>query len=96
MSRGFTKDPKINSALRHSVKDGVAYSVMTGAGETYFSAFALFLKAMQSESRINSSSSTSNVLTCFNSLKGFIFSSPSGFAYRDSVDCIAGIVPPKD
>lgn len=45
MSRGFTKDPKINSALRHSVKDGVAYSVMTGAGETYFSAFALFLKA---------------------------------------------------
>lgn len=34
-----------NRSLRHSVHDGVAYSVMTGAGETYFAAFALFLKA---------------------------------------------------
>lgn len=45
MPRRFAKDPRIDKALRHSVKDGVAYSVMTGAGETYFSAFALFLKA---------------------------------------------------
>ena len=45
MPRQSSKDPRINHALRHSIKDGVAYSVMAGAGETYFSAFALFYKA---------------------------------------------------
>jgi len=32
-------------SLRHSLKDARAYAVMMGAGETYLSAFALFLKA---------------------------------------------------
>jgi MFS family permease len=32
-------------SLRHSMKDAAAYAVMMGAGETYLSAFALFLKA---------------------------------------------------
>lgn len=41
----YSKDPQVDSTLRHSVRDGVAYSVMTGGGETYLSAFALFLKA---------------------------------------------------
>jgi MFS family permease len=41
----FSKDPAIDKALRHSVRDGMAYSVQVGAGETYFSAFALFLRA---------------------------------------------------
>ncbi len=41
----FSKDPVVDKALRHSVRDGMAYSVQVGAGETYFSAFALFLKA---------------------------------------------------
>ena len=45
MPRNFSEDPKIDKALRHSVRDGVSYSVMTGAGETYFAAFALFFKA---------------------------------------------------
>src|SRR3990172_8288944 len=36
---------EINRSLDYSVYDGMAYSVMAGAGETYFSAFALFLKA---------------------------------------------------
>ncbi|WP_455221965.1 MFS transporter [Kaarinaea lacus] len=45
MTRRFAKEPQVDNALRHSVKDGVAYSVMAGAGETYFSAFALFFKA---------------------------------------------------
>ena len=45
MSRRFAKDPLVDRALRHSVRDGVAYSVMAGAGETYFSAFAIFFKA---------------------------------------------------
>src|SRR4030067_1340604 len=43
--RRYSKDPSIDKSLRHSVKDGVAYSVMAGGGESYFSAFALFLKA---------------------------------------------------
>ena len=41
----YSKDPRTEQSLRHSVRDGVAYSFMTGAGETYFSAYALFLKA---------------------------------------------------
>jgi MFS family permease len=32
-------------SLRHSMKDAAAYAVMMGIGETYLSAFALFLKA---------------------------------------------------
>ncbi|MEO8467584.1 MAG: MFS transporter [Gammaproteobacteria bacterium] len=41
----FSKNPAVDRALRHSVRDGMAYSVQVGAGETYFSAFALFLRA---------------------------------------------------
>lgn len=41
----YSKDPRTAQSLRHSVRDGVAYSVMAGSGETYFSAYALFLKA---------------------------------------------------
>lgn len=41
----FSKDQQTDKSLRHSIKDGVAYSIMTGAGENYFSAFAIFLKA---------------------------------------------------
>jgi MFS family permease len=41
----FSKDPAVDKALRHSVRDGMAFSVQVGAGETYFSAFALFLSA---------------------------------------------------
>ena len=44
-ARQFSKDPAVDRALRHSVRDGMAYSVQVGAGETYFSAFALFLNA---------------------------------------------------
>jgi MFS family permease len=41
----FSKDPAVDKALRHSVRDGMAFSVQVGAGETYFAAFALFLRA---------------------------------------------------
>lgn len=41
----FSKDPVVDKALRHSVRDGMGYAVQVGAGETYFSAFALFLRA---------------------------------------------------
>ena len=49
MSSKFSKDPDIDRSLRHSLRDGVAFSVQVGAGETYFSAFALFLRATASE-----------------------------------------------
>ena len=45
----FSKDPQINKSLQHSLKDAVAFSVMSGGIETYFSAFALFLKASASQ-----------------------------------------------
>lgn len=45
MAIRYSKDPQVDRTLRHSVRDGVAYSVMSGGGETYVSAFALFLRA---------------------------------------------------
>lgn len=45
----YSKDPQTDRSLRHSVKDGMAHSVMAGAAETYLSAFAIFLKANASQ-----------------------------------------------
>jgi MFS family permease len=45
MRSRFSKDPVVDRSLRHSIRDGVAFSAQVGAGETYFSAFALFLRA---------------------------------------------------
>lgn len=45
VSVSYSRNPLIDRSLRHSVRDGIAYAVMSGGGETYFSAFALFLKA---------------------------------------------------
>lgn len=45
MTRRYSTDPRTEQSLRHSVRDGAAYSLMSGAGETYFSAYALFLGA---------------------------------------------------
>jgi len=45
----YSKDPQTDASLRHSLKDAVAFSVMSGGLETYFSAFALFLKASTSQ-----------------------------------------------
>jgi len=41
----FSNDPRTESSLQHSLKDATAFATMTGIGETYLSAFALFLKA---------------------------------------------------
>jgi len=38
-------DPAVERSLSHSLKDGAAYAAMIGVGETYISAFALFLRA---------------------------------------------------
>jgi len=45
----FSKDPQTDSSLRHSLKDAVSFSVMAGSVETYFSAFALLLRASTSQ-----------------------------------------------
>ncbi len=45
MRRPFSKDPVVEKSLNRSIRDAVAWSVMSGAGESYFTAFALFLKA---------------------------------------------------
>jgi MFS family permease len=45
MPSNATADTRSEDSLRHSIKDASAYAVMMGIGETYLSAFALFLKA---------------------------------------------------
>ncbi|MEQ9450265.1 MAG: MFS transporter [Pseudomonadales bacterium] len=40
----FATDPKVESSLRHSIKDGVYFSMMTGGAESYFSAYGIFLQ----------------------------------------------------
>jgi MFS family permease len=44
-NKPFSKDPVTEQSLQHSIKDGVAFSIMAGVGENYFSAYAVFLKA---------------------------------------------------
>jgi MFS family permease len=41
----YSRDPKAERSLHHSMRDGMAWSLMFGAGESYLQAFAVFLKA---------------------------------------------------
>ena len=41
----LSRDPETDRSLKSSLKDAAAFATMTGVGETYLSAFALFLKA---------------------------------------------------
>lgn len=45
MPSNATAETRSEQSFRHSIKDASAYAVMMGIGETYLSAFALFLKA---------------------------------------------------
>jgi len=45
MAYRYSRDPEVERSLRYSVRDGVAWSLMFGAGESYLQAFAVFLKA---------------------------------------------------
>ena len=45
MRHRYSRDPQVERSLRYSVRDGVAWSLMFGAGESYLQAFAVFLKA---------------------------------------------------
>lgn len=44
-----SQNPESERSLRYSLRDAAAFSVMTGAGESYISAFALQLKASAQE-----------------------------------------------
>jgi MFS family permease len=44
-SQPYSSDPQTERSLRHSIKDGVYFSAMTGGAESYFSAFAIHLNA---------------------------------------------------
>ena len=44
-----SQNPESERSLRYSLRDAAAFSVMTGAGESYISAFALQLKASVEE-----------------------------------------------
>jgi len=41
----ISRNPDVERSLNHSLKDAAAFAAMTGVGETYVSAYALFLKA---------------------------------------------------
>ncbi|MCC5888075.1 MAG: MFS transporter [Gammaproteobacteria bacterium] len=45
LAQPLAKDPVVDRSLRHSIKDGVYFSAMIGSAESYFAAFAVFLKA---------------------------------------------------
>lgn len=45
MRRPFSKDENIERSLKHSIADGVSFAIMGGVSESYFSAYAIFLKA---------------------------------------------------
>ena len=45
MSYRYARDPQTDESLHRSVRDGVAWSVMFGAGESYLAALAVFLRA---------------------------------------------------
>lgn len=42
--RTLARDPEVDRSLKHSVWDGVFFSAMIGTAESYFAAFAVFLK----------------------------------------------------
>jgi MFS family permease len=44
----YSSDGVVERSLRHSIKDGVWYSTMTGSAESYFAAFAIHLHASTS------------------------------------------------
>jgi MFS family permease len=44
-SARMSRDPVVDRSLRHSLWDGVCFSAMIGTAESYFSAFAVFLRA---------------------------------------------------
>jgi MFS family permease len=45
MSQRYSDDPRVDASLQASIKDGMAYTVMSGGAESYFAAWALHFGA---------------------------------------------------
>lgn len=45
LNKPFSRDETTQRSLKHSIRDGVAFAAMGGASESYFSAYAVLLKA---------------------------------------------------
>lgn len=87
MSHHFSRDPKVDRSLQYSVRDGVAWSLMFGAGESYLQAFAIFLKA---------STAQITLLTALPSMLGSVAQLASawvsGYAIRRKTLIFAGVL----
>jgi MFS family permease len=83
----YSRDPQADRSLRYSVRDGVAWSLMFGAGESYLQAFAVFLKATTAQITL---------LTALPSLLGSIAQLASawvaGYAIRRKTLIFAGVL----
>lgn len=87
MSYRYSRDPQVDRSLHYSVRDGVAWSLMFGAGESYLQAFAVFLKA---------STAQITLLSALPSLLGSIAQLASawvaGYAVRRKTLIIVGVL----
>jgi MFS family permease len=83
----YSRNPDVDRSLRYSVRDGVAWSLMFGAGESYLQAFAVFLKATTAQITL---------LTALPSMLGSIAQLASawvaGYAIRRKTLIFAGVL----
>ena len=87
MAYRYSRDPQVDRSLHYSVRDGVAWSLMFGAGESYLQAFAVFLKA---------STAQITLLSALPSLLGSVAQLASawvaGYAVRRKTLIVAGVL----
>ena len=86
MPHQYSRDPEVERSLHYSVRDGLAWSVMFGAGESYLQAFAVFLKATTAQMTL---------LSALPSLAGSVAQLTSawaaGLAFRRKALIFAGV-----
>ncbi len=87
MSHRYSRDPQVERSLDYSVRDGVAWSLMFGAGESYLQAFAVFLKA--STAQITLLSALPSLLGSVAQLASAWF---AGYAVRRKTLIFAGVL----
>src|SRR5512134_3015153 len=83
----YSRDPDINRSLNYSVRDGVAWSLMFGAGESYLQAFAVFLKATTAQI-----TALSAVPLLLGSIAQLASARVAGYAVRRKTLIFAGVV----
>jgi MFS family permease len=82
----YSRDPKVERSLHYSVRDGVAWSLMFGAGESYLQAFAVFLKATTAQITLLSA-----VPSLLGSIAQLTSAWVAGLAYRRKALIFAGV-----